>query len=117
MTEAANLSAERLYAGKTDDKKLVPAKSAGKLRVVECRPQMSGDSYQRGIAGIVAEVVINGLETVDIDQHDRKMLPAEACRQHFERTTIGQARKLVQRRLAANFFNRQRIAEHRCYGR
>src|SRR5262245_13257489 len=106
MTEAANLRTERSYAGKTDDKKLVPAKSAGKLRVVECRTQMSGDSYQRGIAGIVAEVVINGLETVDIDQHDRKMLLAEASRHHFECTTIGQAGQLIQRCFAAHFFNR-----------
>ena len=85
-------------------RELVAAQARGQVGLAALGLQVGRDPAQRGVAGQVAIAVVDGLEVVEVDQHQRHRMLVAGARQHagqelVEAAPVGQAGELVVARL------------------
>ncbi len=84
--------------------KLIPAQPRHDLARTQGLAQSLRGFHQQGIAGFVAERIIDDLEAIEIDEQHRELQAAALCRHHgrvkqlVEQLAVGQPCQAVMRR-------------------
>ena len=72
-----------------DERELVPAEAGDRVALARAGEEPPADLEQEGVAGVVAERVVDVLEAVEVEQEERGLLPVPpAFRQRLQETVV-----------------------------